>query len=125
QWVAHYPTDVCDIDCDFYAFSGHKLFGPTGIGVLYGRRELLEAMPPYQGGGDMIHSVTFEKTTYADLPNKFEAGTPNISGVVGLGAAIDYVTSIGLENTEPHEQQIQQYATQRLSEIPGLRIIGT
>ena len=91
QWVAHYPTDVQDLGVDFYAFSGHKLYGPTGIGVLWGKRELLEKMPPYQGGGDMIESVTFEKTTYAQLPNKFEAGTPDIAGVVGLGAAIDYV----------------------------------
>ena len=125
QWVAHYPTDVRDLDVDFYAFSGHKLFGPTGIGVLYGKAKLLEAMPPYQGGGDMIKSVTFEKTEYADLPNKFEAGTPNIAGVVGFGAAIDYVTSIGLANTAPHEQELLAYATQRLAEVPGLRIIGT
>jgi cysteine desulfurase/selenocysteine lyase len=124
QWVAHHPTDVRDIGCDFYAFSGHKLFGPTGIGVLYGRAKLLETMPPYQGGGDMIASVTFEKTEYADLPSKFEAGTPHIAGVVGLGAAIDYVTSIGLENVAPHEQDVLEYATQRLGEVPGLRIIG-
>ena len=124
QWVAHHPTDVRGIDCDFYAFSGHKLFGPTGIGVLYGKAELLESMPPYQGGGDMIASVTFEKTTYADLPNKFEAGTPNIAGVVGLGAAIDYLTDIGLANIEPYEAELLDYATRRMSEVPGLRIIG-
>jgi len=124
QWVAHYPTDVRDLDVDFYAFSGHKLFGPTGIGVLYGKSKLLEAMPPYQGGGDMIKSVTFEKTEYADLPNKFEAGTPHIAGAVGLGAAIDYVTSIGLTNTAAHEQELLAYATKRLAEVPGLRIIG-
>src|SRR6185295_15379748 len=125
QWVAHHPTDVRAIGCDFYAFSGHKMFGPTGIGVLYGKRELLEAMPPYQGGGDMIASVTFEKTTYADLPNKFEAGTPHIAGVVGLGAAIDYINSIGLANVMPYEDELLAYATERLSEIPGLRIVGT
>jgi len=125
QWVAHAPTDVRDIDADFYVFSGHKLFGPTGIGVLYGKRELLEAMPPYMGGGDMIESVTFEKTTYAALPNKFEAGTPDIAGAVGLGAAIDYVSAIGIENYMPHEQVLLRYATERLSGIPGLRIIGT
>src|SRR5688572_20469722 len=125
QWVAHYPTDVRDLDVDFYAFSGHKLLGPTGIGVLYGRTKLLEAMPPYQGGGDMIKSVTFAKTEYADLPNKFEAGTPHIAGAVGLGAAIDYVNGIGLANTAAYEQDLLAYATQRLAEVPGLRIIGT
>ncbi len=125
QWVAHFPTDVRDIGCDFYAFSGHKLFAPTGIGVLYGRREVLEFMPPYQGGGDMIASVTFEKTLYADLPSKFEAGTPNIAGVVGLGAAIEYVISIGLANTLPYEQELLAYATQRMNEVHGLRIVGT
>ncbi|QOV87451.1 SufS family cysteine desulfurase [Humisphaera borealis] len=125
QWVAHAPTDVRDIDADFYVFSGHKLFGPTGIGVLYGKRELLEAMPPYMGGGDMIESVTFEKSTYAQLPNKFEAGTPDIAGAVGLGAAIDYVTSIGVANYVQHEQDLLHYATEQLSAIPGLRIIGT
>lgn len=124
QWVAHHPTDVRDLGVDFYAFSGHKLFGPTGIGVLYGRAELLEAMPPYQSGGDMIASVTFEKTEYADIPNKFEAGTPHIAGVVGLGAAIDYVNSTGLENIAPHEDDLLAYATQRVSEVPGLRTIG-
>src|SRR5206468_13027600 len=97
QWVAHHPTDVQELGADFYAFSGHKLFGPAGIGVLYGRRELLERMPSYQGGGDMIESVTFERTTYAALPNKFEAGTPDIAGAIGLGAAIDYVRSIGFD----------------------------
>jgi cysteine desulfurase/selenocysteine lyase len=125
QWVAHHPTDVRDIDADFYAFSGHKLFAPTGIGVLYGKAALLEAMPPYQGGGDMIASVTFEKTEYAALPSKFEAGTPHIAGVVGLGAAIDYVMAIGLENVAPHEDDVLAYATQRVGEVPGLRIIGT
>ena len=124
QWAAHYPTDVQDLDVDFYAFSGHKLYGPTGIGVLYGRRELLEAMPPYQGGGDMIESVTFEKTTYAQLPNKFEAGTPDIAGAVGLGAAIDYVRSVGFENFVPYEESLHQYAVDRLRTVPGLRFIG-
>jgi len=125
QWVAHHRTDVRDLGCDFYVFSGHKLFGPTGIGVLWGRRELLESMPPYHGGGDMIESVTFEKTTYAQLPNKFEAGTPDIAGAVGLGAAIDYLQSIGFENLEPYEARLLHYATEKLAAIPGLRIIGT
>ncbi len=125
QWVAHHPTDVRAIGCDFYAFSGHKLYGPTGIGVLWGRRELLEKMPPYQGGGDMIESVTFEKTTYAPLPNKFEAGTPHIAGAVGLGAAIDYISSIGLEAMAQHEAELLAYATDQLSRINGLRIVGT
>ena len=124
QWVAHYPTDVRDLGVDFYAFSGHKLFGPTGIGVLWGRRELLEKMPPYQGGGDMIESVTFEKTTYAQLPNKFEAGTPDIAGVVGLGAAIDYVASLNWSFVD-HEHELLAHATEQLGQIPGLRIIGT
>jgi cysteine desulfurase/selenocysteine lyase len=125
QWIAHYPTDVRKIGADFYAFSGHKLYGPTGIGVLYGRRELLEAMPPYQGGGDMIESVTFAKTTYAAIPNKFEAGTPNIAGAIGLGAAIDFVRSIGFDAMVAHEHALLEYATQKLSRIAGLRIIGT
>ncbi|MBC8105975.1 MAG: SufS family cysteine desulfurase [Anaerolineae bacterium] len=125
QWVAHFPTDVQAIDCDFYVFSGHKLFGPTGIGVLWGRKELLEEMPPYMGGGDMIESVTFEKTTYAALPSKFEAGTPDIAGVVGLGAAIDYVQALGFESFMPYEHELFEYATKRISEVLGLRIIGT
>jgi cysteine desulfurase / selenocysteine lyase len=125
QWVAHHPTDVRKLDADFYCFSGHKLYGPTGIGALYGKRALLEAMPPYMGGGDMIRSVTFEKTEYADLPNKFEAGTPDIAGAVGLGVAIDYVTSLGFERFMPHEEGLLQYATEQLSAVPGLRIIGT
>jgi len=124
QHVAHRPTDVRDLDCDFYAFSGHKLFGPTGIGVLWGRRELLEAMPPYQGGGDMIESVTFEKTTYAQLPNKFEAGTPHIAGVLGLAAAIEYLQSLGFDSFADHEADLLAYGTQRLAEVPGLRIVG-
>src|SRR5688500_9430094 len=125
QWVAHFPTDVQDVGCDFYAFSGHKLFGPTGIGVLWGRRELLEAMPPFMGGGDMIESVTFEKTKYAQLPNKFEAGTPDIAGAVGLGAAIDYLLGIGFDAFHDHEQRLLQYTTEQLKQIPGLRIIGS
>ncbi|HXE52475.1 MAG TPA: SufS family cysteine desulfurase [Tepidisphaeraceae bacterium] len=125
QWVAHHRTDVRDLGCDFYAFSGHKLFGPTGIGALWGRRELLETMPPYHGGGDMIESVTFEKTIYAQLPNRFEAGTPDIAGAIGLGAAIDYIQSIGFESFEAHEAALLKHATQQLSKIPGLRLIGT
>jgi cysteine desulfurase/selenocysteine lyase len=125
QWVAHYPTDVRDLNADFYVFSGHKLFGPTGIGVLYGKRALLDAMPPWQGGGDMIESVTFEKTTYAGLPNKFEAGTPNIAGVVGLGAAIDFAKSLDFQAVHAHEQSLLEYATKLLTAIPGLRVIGT
>ena len=125
QAVAHVGVDVQDLDCDFYAFSGHKLFAPTGIGVLYGKAELLEAMPPYQGGGDMIKRVTLEKTIYNDLPYKFEAGTPNIAGTIGLGAAIDYVNEVGLEAIGRHEQALLDYATERALEIPGLRLIGT
>ncbi|MGD0541608.1 MAG: aminotransferase class V-fold PLP-dependent enzyme, partial [Tepidisphaeraceae bacterium] len=125
QWVAHAPTDVRKLDADFYAFSGHKLYGPTGIGVLYGKAELLEAMPPYQGGGDMISSVTFEKTTYNVLPHKFEAGTPHIAGGIGLGAAIDFVSSIGLQNIARHERELLAHGTRLLQEIPGVRIIGT
>ena len=125
QAVAHGPTDVMEIGCDFYAFSGHKLFGPTGIGVLYGKADLLDAMPPYQGGGDMISSVTFEKTTYNDLPYKFEAGTPNIAGAIGLGAAIDYVTELGFDRIMHHEHDLLRYATEALSALPGLRIVGT
>ena len=124
QWVAHFPTDVQDLECDFYAFSGHKLYGPTGIGVLYGKTALLEEMPPYQGGGDMIKSVTFEKTTYADLPNKFEAGTPHVEGGIGLGAAIDWVQSIGVEKMAAYEHELLEYATRRLKAVPGLRIVG-
>jgi cysteine desulfurase/selenocysteine lyase len=125
QWVAHMPTDVREIDADFYVFSGHKIFGPTGIGALYGKRALLEAMPPWQGGGDMIESVTFAKTTYAPLPNKFEAGTPNIAGAIGLGAAIDFVQSQDMHAVHAHELALLHYATEQLEKIPGLRIIGT
>jgi cysteine desulfurase / selenocysteine lyase len=125
QSAYHLPLDVQEMDCDFLVFSGHKLYGPTGIGVLYGKRELLEAMPPWMGGGDMILSVTFEKTTYNDLPFKFEAGTPHIAGVIGLGAAVDYLTDLGMENLAAHEAELMQYGTQVLTEIPGLRMIGT
>lgn len=125
QAVAHTPVNVRDMDCDFYVFSGHKLLGPTGIGVLYGKREFLEKMPPYQGGGDMIRSVSFEKTTYNDLPYKFEAGTPHIAGVIGLGVAIDYIRSIGLERIEAYEQELLKYGSERILQVPGLRIIGT
>ncbi|HEV8341041.1 MAG TPA: cysteine desulfurase [Candidatus Binatia bacterium] len=125
QAVPHMKVDVQDLDCDFYAFSGHKLFAPTGIGVLYGKSNRLEAMPPYQGGGDMISLVTFEKTHYNVLPYKFEAGTPHVEGVVGLGAAIDYIENIGLDAVSAHEQKLLAYATQALAEIRGLRIIGT
>src|SRR5206468_11301183 len=118
QSVPHLPTDVRDLGIDFLAFSGHKLYGPTGIGVLYGRRELLEAMPPFMGGGDMIESVTFEKTTYAQLPNKFEAGTPDIAGAIGLGAAVDYVTSVGFDAFHDHEQHLLNYATAQLRTVP-------
>jgi cysteine desulfurase/selenocysteine lyase len=125
QAVPHVKVDVQALDCDFYVFSGHKLFGPTGIGVLYGKRDLLEAMPPYQGGGDMIRSVTFEKTLYNDLPYKFEAGTPNIADTIALGTAIDYVTSIGYDEIAAYEHDLLQYGTERLSEIKDLRLIGT
>jgi len=125
QAVPHLAVDVSDIDCDFYVFTGHKLFGPSGVGVLYGKLALLDAMPPYQGGGDMIESVTFEKTTYAPVPHKFEAGTPDIAGVIGLGAAIDYVETIGLDAIAAHEHELLEYATKQLEAIPGLRIVGT
>lgn len=125
QAVSHAKIDVQKLDCDFFAFSGHKLFGPTGIGVLYGKRSLLEKMPPYQGGGDMIASVTFEKTTYNVLPYKFEAGTPNIAGAIGLGAAIDYVESVGLDNIANYKNELLDYGTKALLTIPGLRLIGT
>ena len=125
QATSHTSVDVKKLDCDFYVFSGHKLFGPTGIGVLYGKEDLLEKMPPYQGGGDMIKMVTMKETQYNELPHKFEAGTPNISGVIGLGAAIDYVNKIGLENIGNHEKQLLDYANQMASEITGLKFIGT
>ena len=125
QATSHTSVDVKKLNCDFYVFSGHKLFGPTGIGVLYGKEDLLEKMPPYQGGGDMIKMVTMKETQYNELPHKYEAGTPNISGVIGLGAAIDYVNKIGLENIENHEQQLLDYANQMASEITELKFVGT
>ena len=125
QSAPHMPIDVQDLDCDFFAFSGHKMFAPTGSGVVYGRKGLLEQMNPFQGGGDMIKSVTFEKTIYADLPNKFEAGTPAIASQISLGAAIDYVDSIGRERAATHERELLRYATERISAIEGVRIIGT
>jgi cysteine desulfurase/selenocysteine lyase len=125
QAVPHLDVDVQDLDCDFYAFSGHKMFGPTGIGVLYAKESLLEAMPPYQGGGDMILEVRFDRTIYNDLPYKFEAGTPNISGVVGLGAAVDYLQTIGMDRIAAHEDAMLRYMTMRLSDVGDIRLIGT
>ena len=125
QAAPHLAVDVQELDCDFYAFSGHKLCGPTGIGILYGKADLLESMPPYQGGGDMISAVTFEKTIYNSLPYKFEAGTPHIAGVIGLGAALEYVQRIGLPRIAAYEADLLAYGTELLSAIPGLRIIGT
>ena len=125
QAAPHMKIDVGLLDADFYTFSGHKVFGPTGIGVLYGKAKLLEAMPPYQGGGDMIRTVTFEKTTYNEVPYKFEAGTPNIAGGIGMGAALDYVTNLGLDRIAAYEHELLVYGTQLLSRIPGLRMIGT
>ena len=125
QSVAHVPIDVQRVGCDFYVFSGHKLYGPTGVGVLYGRADLLDAMPPYQGGGEMIRSVTFEKTLYNVIPNKFEAGTQNIAGSVGFGAAIDYVNDLGMDNIAAYENELLAYGTKRLSEIEAVRLIGT
>lgn len=125
QATPHTIVDVQALDCDFYVFSGHKLFGPTGIGVLYGKAHLLEAMPPWQGGGDMIKMVSFEKTLYNDLPYKFEAGTPHIAGVIGLGAAIDYVSATGLDAIAAYEHELLEYATEKTLEVKGLRLIGT
>ena len=125
QSTPHMMIDVRKMDCDFFVFSGHKLYGPTGIGALYGKAGLLEAMPPYQSGGDMIKSVTFEKTTYNSLPYKFEAGTPNIGGAIGLGAAIDYITDIGMARASAYEHELLKYGTERLSTISGLQLIGT
>jgi cysteine desulfurase/selenocysteine lyase len=124
QAVAHLPVDVQAIGCDFYVFSGHKMYGPTGIGVLWAREALLEQMPPYQGGGDMIHTVTFEKTEYNELPYKFEAGTPNIAGVVGLGAAVQFMQSLDRAAIEAYERELLDYATEQLQKLPGLVIIG-
>jgi cysteine desulfurase/selenocysteine lyase len=125
QAAPHTKIDVQALDCDFYTFSGHKVFGPTGIGILYGKLALLDAMPPYQGGGEMIKMVSFEKTIYNDLPHKFEAGTPNIAGAIGLGVALDYVSAIGLENIAMHEHELLNYATNAVLDFPGLRLIGT
>jgi len=125
QAAPHMSVDVQELGCDFYAFSGHKLFAPTGTGILYGRQELLEEMPPYQGGGDMIKTVTFNKTTYNDLPYKFEAGTQHIAGVIGLGAAVEYIAGIGLQRIAAYEHALLNYATDAISTIKGLRIIGT
>ncbi len=125
QGVVHLPVDVQELEVDFYAFSGHKLYGPSGIGVLWGRTDLLEAMPPWQGGGGMIDTVTLSGTTWADLPDKFEAGTPPIAQAIGLAAAIDYVSAIGIEAIASHEQEVLLYATQRLASVPGLSLVGT
>jgi len=125
QAVPHMPVDMQDLDCDFYVFSGHKLYGPTGIGILYGKEEYLNAMPPFLGGGEMIKSVTFEKTIYNDLPYKFEGGTPDIAGAIGLGAAIDYVNSLGFDQITAHEEELLQYGTEALESIDGVQIIGT
>ena len=125
QAVAHAVVDVQDLDCDFFAFSGHKMFGPTGVGCLYGKMELLEKMPPYQGGGEMIQSVSFEKTTYNEVPFKFEAGTPNIADVIALGAAVDYLQTLDREKAEAYEKQLAVYASARLSEIEFVKLVGT
>jgi cysteine desulfurase/selenocysteine lyase len=125
QAAPHRRVDVRALDCDFFVFTGHKVYGPSGIGVLYGKADLLRSMPPFEGGGDMIRTVTFEKTEYADIPNRFEAGTPPIAQAIGLAAAIDYVTALGFDRVAAHEQAVLTYATERLSDVPGLRIIGT
>jgi cysteine desulfurase/selenocysteine lyase len=125
QGAPHLPVDVQDLGCDFYAFSGHKVCGPTGIGVLYGRAALLEQMQPFKGGGDMIHTVTFEKTTYNTIPHKFEAGTPPIAAAIGLGAAVDYLAAIGMPAIAAHEKELLEHATERLLDLPGVRIFGT
>lgn len=125
QAAPHIKVDVQDLDCDFYAFSGHKLCGPTGIGILYGRAAILESMQPFKGGGDMILSVTFEKTIYNTIPHKFEAGTPPIAAAIGLGAAVDYLSTIGMDAIAAHELNLLQYATEKINSLPGVRIIGT
>ena len=125
QSAPHFPIDVQELDCDFLVFSAHKIYGPTGLGVLYGKQDLLEKMPPYQTGGNMILQVTFEKTTYAELPAKFEAGTPNISAVIGFGAALNYLSEVGLDKISQYEDELLEYATMQLGTIPGLKIIGT
>jgi len=124
QAIHHTTVDVKELDCDFYVFSAHKMYGPTGVGILYGKEDLLNAMPPYQGGGDMIKTVTFEKTTYNELPHKFEAGTPNIAGGIAFGAAIDYINSLGVENIAAYEQELTEYALQQLNTVPGIKFIG-
>jgi cysteine desulfurase/selenocysteine lyase len=125
QSVPHMRLDMQDLNCEFYAFGAHKMFGPTGIGVLYGKKDWLEKLPPYQGGGDMIKNVTFEKTTYNELPHKFEAGTPNIAAGIGLGAAVDYLNEIDWNMVHKHEKELLEYATNSISKIDGIRIIGT
>ena len=125
QSVPHFPVDVQDLDADFFVFSGHKMFGPTGSGVLYGKRKWLDQMPPYQTGGGMIRSVSFERTTFAPIPDKFEAGTPAIAAGIGLGAAIDYINSIDFEAAAAYEHELLEYATERLADIPGVTIVGT
>lgn len=125
QAAPHRQVDVQALDCDFFVFTGHKVYGPSGIGVLYGKADLLRSMPPFEGGGDMIRTVSFEKTEYADIPNRFEAGTPPIAEAIGLAAAIDYVTALGFDRIEAHEQAVLTYASERLADVPGLRIIGT
>ncbi len=125
QALPHSEVNVVDLDADFYVFSGHKMYGPTGVGVLYGKQELLDSMPPYQGGGDMIRSVTFEETVFNELPHKFEAGTPNIAGVIGLGAAVDYVNSLGLDAAAQYENELLDYANEQAGEVPGMNLVGT
>lgn len=125
QAVPHLKPDVQELDCDFYVFSGHKICGPTGTGILYGKEDWLNKLPPYQGGGEMIKEVTFEKTTYAELPHKFEAGTPNIAGGIVLGTAVDYMNQVGFENIQIQEKELLEYGTKRLLEIDGLKIYGT
>lgn len=125
QGAVHLPIDVQDLDCDFYAFSGHKVYAPTGIGVLYGKKEILEQIPPYHGGGEMIKEVSFEKTTYNELPFKFEAGTPNIADVIALGKALDFVAELGKDNIATHEQELLTYATEKIQKIEGIKIVGT
>ena len=125
QSSSHLPIDVQALDCDFYVFSGHKMYGPTGTGIVYGKRSLLESMPPYQGGGEMIKEVTFEKTTYNEIPYKFEAGTPNIADIIGLKYAVDFINSVGKENIIAYEEELLRYANEKLSEVPGLRFVGT
>ena len=124
QALSHMEVDVMDLDADFYVFSGHKIYGPTGVGALYGKQELLDVMPPYQGGGDMIRSVTFEKTTFNDLPHKFEAGTPNIVGGIGLAAGIDYIKDVGLKNIHDHEQELLNYGLEKIQQVDGIEMRG-